>query len=314
MNGDIFPGRNTGARSDPHFPLKSPGEDVSRGLFCLCRNMDTKLQILLRILLGGLALYLVYGAILFFMQRRFIFPRHLIRTPAPTPTDASGIERIWLNTGAGRTETWLLSPRLDARPVPAVIFAHGNAELIDHWDEEMEALTRLGLAVLLVEYPGYGRSEGAPSQTSVTEVFVAAYDMLAAREAIDADRIVFIGRSLGGGAVCALAAERRPAALVLISTFKSVNAMAAEKFFVPPFFARDTFDNLTILKDYPSPVFIAHGTRDAIIPYSHGVALHSVAKRGRLITYRAGHNNCPPDWPAFWREVERFLREAGILR
>ncbi len=277
--------------------------------------MDTKLQILLRILLGGLALYLVYGAILFFMQRRFIFPRHLIRTPPPPATsDGPEFERIWLGTRAGRTETWLLPPETNARPSPAVIFAHGNAELIDHWDEEMAALTRLGLAVLLVEYPGYGRSEGAPSQTSVTEVFVAAYDMLAAQEDIDANRIVFIGRSLGGGAVCALAAERRPAALVLISTFKSVNAMAAEKFFVPPFFARDTFDNLTILKDYPGPVLIAHGTRDAIIPYSHGVALHSVAKRSRLITYRAGHNNCPPDWSAFWREVERFLREAGILR
>ncbi len=275
--------------------------------------MDTKLHILLRILLGGLALYLVYGAILFFMQRRFIFPRHLIRTPAPTPTDASGIERIWLNTGAGRTETWLLSPKLDARPVPAVIFAHGNAELIDHWVGEMEALTRMGCAGLLVEYPGYGRSGGSPTQASVTETLVAAYDMLSAREDIDANRIVFMGRSIGGGAVCALAAERHPAALVLLSTFKSVNSLAAEKYYVPGFFARDSFDNLTTLGSYSGPVLIAHGTRDNVIPYSHGVALHSAAKRSRLITYRAAHNNCPPDWPAFWHEVERFLRVEGLL-
>ena len=276
--------------------------------------MDTKLQILLRILLGGLALYLVYCVILFLMQRRFIFPRHLARPPPPASSDGPELERIWLETRAGRTESWLLPPNTDARPAPAVIFAHGNAELIDHWDEEMAALRRLGFAVLLVEYPGYGRSEGSPTQASVTEVFVAAYDTLAGRDDVDAGRIVFMGRSLGGGVVCALAAERPPVALVLISTFKSVNAMAAEKFFVPPFFARDPFNNLKTLRNYAGPVLIAHGTRDNLIPYSHGVTLREASGRGRLITYEAAHNNCPPDWPAFWREVERFLREGGILR
>ncbi len=275
--------------------------------------MDTKLHILVRILLGGLALYIFYGAVLFFAQRRFLFPRHLVRTPPGVASDASDIERIWLTSRAGRTETWLLPPQNGAGPAPAFIVAHGNAELIDHWAGEMAALRRLGIAVLLVEYPGYGRSEGSPTQARITEAFVAAYDMLASREDIDADRIVFMGRSLGGGAACALAAERPPAALVLISTFKSVNAIAAEKFFVPSFFVRDPFDNLKTLKNYPGPVLIAHGKRDNLIPYSHGAALREASGRGRLITYEAGHNNCPPDWPTFWAEVERFLKEEGIL-
>ncbi len=275
--------------------------------------MDTKLQVLIRILLGGLALYVFYGAVLFFAQRRFIFPRHLVRIPPSATTDVPGIERIWLETRAGRTETWLLRPEAETGPAPAVVVAHGNAELIDHWVGEMTALRRLGFAVLLVEYPGYGRSEGSPTQASVTEVFVAAYDTLAGRDDVDTDRIVFMGRSLGGGVVCALAAERPPVALVLISTFKSVNAMAAEKFFVPPFFARDPFDNLKTLRNYAGPVLIAHGTRDNLIPYSHGVALREASGRGSLITYEAGHNNCPPDWPAFWAEVERFLREEEII-
>ncbi len=276
--------------------------------------MDTKLHILLRILLGGLALYLVYGAILFFMQRRIVFARQLNGPSPPDLSDASEMERIWLDTRAGRTESWLLPTGAEARPGPAVIFAHGNAELIDHWAGEMTAFTRLGFAVLLVEYPGYGRSGGSPTEASVTETFVAAYDMLAAREDVDTNRIVFMGRSLGGGAVCALAAERRPAALILLSAFKSINALAVEKYYVPGFFARDTFDNLTTLGAYSGPVLIAHGTRDNVIPYSHGVALRKASRRGRLITYEAGHSNCPPDWPAFWREVEGFLREGGILR
>ena len=276
--------------------------------------MDTKLHVLLRILLGGLALYVLYAAVLFFAQRRFIFPRHLVRTPPTDLTVAPGFERIWLNTRAGRTEAWLLPPNTDAGPAPAVIVAHGNAELIDNWVDETTALRRLGFAILLVEYPGYGRSEGPPTQSSVTEAFVAAYDMLAARDDIDTGRIVFLGRSLGGGVVCALAAERPPAALVLISTFTSINAMAAERFFVPPFLARDPFDNLKTLRSYTGPALIAHGSRDSLIPYSQGVALREASGRGRLITYEAGHNNCPPDWPAFWRDVERFLRDEGILR
>ncbi len=275
--------------------------------------MDTKLHILLRILLGGVALYLVYAAILFFTQRRIVFPRKLIGPSPPDLSDASEMERIWLDTRAGRTESWLLPSKADARPGPAVIFAHGNAELIDHWAGEMTAFTRLGFAVLLVEYPGYGRSDGSPTQASVTETLVTAYDMLAAREDVDTNRIVFMGRSLGGGAVCALAAERSPAALILLSTFKSISAVAVEKYYVPGFFARDSFDNLTMLGGYAGPVLIAHGTRDNVIPYSHGVALHRAARRSRLITYEAGHNNCPPDWPAFWREVERFLRDEGIV-
>ena len=275
--------------------------------------MDTKLHVVVRILLGGLALYVFYGAVLFFAQRRFIFPRHLVRTPPVDETVARGIERIWLTSRAGRTEAWLLAPETGADPAPAVIVAHGNTELIDHWAGETAALRRLGFAVLLVEYPGYGRSEGAPTQASATEAFVAAYDMLAARRDIDTERIVYLGRSLGGGVACALAAERPPAALVLISTFRSVNAMAAEKFFVPPIFARDPFNNLKTIGSYPGPVLIAHGTRDNLIPYSHGVALREASGRGRLITYEAGHNNCPPDWPAFWAEVERFLREEGII-
>ncbi len=95
--------------------------------------MDTKLHILLRILLGGLALYLVYCAILFFMQRRIVFARQLNGPSPPDLSDASEMERIWLDTRAGRTESWLLPTGAEARPGPAVIFAHGSLDLIDDW-------------------------------------------------------------------------------------------------------------------------------------------------------------------------------------
>jgi len=94
-----------------------------------------------------------------------------------------------------------------------MIVGHGNAELIDFCQIDFEPFTYLGLGVLLVEYPGYGRSEGTPSQKSITETFVKAYDTIAARKDVDTEKIILFGRSVGGSAVCALSLERPSAAL-----------------------------------------------------------------------------------------------------
>jgi len=163
-----------------------------------------------------------------------------------------------------------------------------------------------------VEYPGYGRSAGSPSQKSITQTFLAAYDALSNRKDVDPSRIILFGRSLGGGAVCALAARRPSAALILMSTFTSARAFA-KRYLAPSFLVRDPFDNLAVVKNYPAPVLILHGRRDTVIPFSHGVELHRAARQGTLIAYEAGHNDCPPDWKVFWRHVRSFLRENKII-
>ena len=100
--------------------------------------------------------------------------------------------------------------------------------------------------------------------------------------------------------------------MILMSTFTSAKSFA-RNFLVPSFLVRDPFDNLSVVKDYPGPLLIIHGKHDTIIPYSHGKALHAAAKRGEIITYNAGHNDCPPDWRVFWKDVEGFLRKKGII-
>jgi len=120
------------------------------------------------------------------------------------------------------------------------------------------------------------------------------------------------GRSLGGGAVCDLALKRPSAALILMSCFKSVNAFAV-RYLAPAFLIRDPFDNLATVSQYLGPVLVMHGKFDEVVPFGHGQALHSAAQNGKMIVYEAGHNDCPPDWAVFWRDVEDFLRETGIL-
>ena len=269
---------------------------------------------LLKYLFWPLCIYMAYCGLLFLLQRQIMFPRGMIASPSPSAQQLPGLEKIWLETDAGKVESWLLPPvpGRAAGPAPAVIFGHGNGGLIDFWPGDLKGFARLGISLLLVEYPGYGRSAGSPSQVSITEAFVAAYDALAARKDIDPARIVLFGRSLGGGAVCALSVKRPSAALILMSTFTSARSFA-KRYLAPSFLVRDPLDNLSAVEKYKGPILILHGRHDTVIPYSHGTALRKAARTGKLIAYEAGHNDCPPDWGVFWQDVEVFLRQNGII-
>jgi fermentation-respiration switch protein FrsA (DUF1100 family) len=272
------------------------------------------MNILVKTVTWVLFLYFFYCGLLFVMQRRVLFPRHLTEHPSNTE-NIPGLEKIWVATSFGKIETWFL-PQTAGRvtePAPAVIFAHGNGELIDFWPHELKKLSRLGIGVLMVEYPGYGRSKGSPSQKNITEAFTGAYDVLVTREDVDSSRIVLLGRSVGGGAVCRLAANRPSAALILMSSFISIRSMAS-KYLVPYFLVRDPFDNLAIVRTYQGPVLVVHGRYDEIIPFSHGKTLFQAAKQGKIITYESGHNDCPPSWDTFWREIETFLKDSDLIK
>lgn len=260
-----------------------------------------------------LGLYLVWLAVVFLTQRALVFPGQALPVSgasAPGP----GVERWWLEVAGGEVEAWYHAPSGGASDAcaPAVVFAHGNGERIDDWRGAFRPLSERGVAVLLVEYPGYGRSAGSPSQASVTEALVAGFDRLAGRPEVDGARIMGMGRSLGGGAICALARERPLRALLLQSTFTSVRAFAA-RFLVPPFMVRDPFDNLAVVRAFDGPILVVHGTDDAVIPYHHGRRLASATPRATFRSYRCGHNDCPPDWRGYLGEVSDFLKDEGLL-
>lgn len=270
------------------------------------------MQVVLKTVSWILLLYAGYCCLLFLLQRQMMFPRYLI--DVPPERNIPGAEKMWIDTEYGKIEAWFLPPvpGKGKIPAPAVIFAHGNGELIDFWPEEFRPFTQLGIGVLLVEYPGYGRSEGKPSQQSITDTFVTAYDLLISRKDVDSSRIILVGRSIGGGAICQLAAKRPSAALILMSAFISARSFAP-RYLAPGFLVQDPFDNREVVRSYPEPVLVIHGNRDELIPYKHGTALFRSAKQGKMITYDAGHNDCPPVWNVFWEDMGGFLRQTNIL-
>ncbi len=255
------------------------------------------------VLMGLLA---VYWAGLFLWQRALLFPAPSLAGAAARPHDA---ETVWLEIPGGSVEAWYLPPLVGTGgPAPLLLFTHGNGELIDYWPTAFKEPRSWGLAVLLVEYPGYGRSAGAPSQRSVTAAVVAAFDWARRRPSVDATRIIAYGRSVGGGAATALAGERPVAAMILESTFTSVRVFA-RRYGAPALLVRDRFDNLAAVRRFTGPLLVVHGEHDEMIPVAHGRALHAAQPSSELYLMPCGHNDCQQPWPA----IKRFLARHQLL-
>ena len=267
-----------------------------------------------RLGIGTTIAYLTYAGLFFLFQRQVLYPGQYIKPPPGVEPGQDNPEVWWLDTGQGPVEAWFMpAPGASAaNPAPAIIYAHGNGELIDDWPRELARFLDLGISLLLVEYPGYGRSSGSPSQRSITKTMLAAYDRLAARPEVDSKRIIAQGRSLGGGAASIVAANRPTAALILESTFSSVRSFA-RNYGLPGFLMRDPFENDAVVRRYAGPILIIHGVEDTLIPLTHGQALAGLASQATLITYQCGHNDCPPDWAQYWRDMTTFLRQARII-
>jgi len=254
----------------------------------------------------AVVIVLAYWVLLFFAQRSVLFPMPPVTSAPPRPAYA---QQVWLTTSFGRVEAWYLAP-LGQRgaPAPLLLFTHGNGELIDYWPEEFEPARQRGVGVLLVEYPGYGRSEGAPSERSISESTLAAFDWAQQQPHVDRTRIIPYGRSLGGGAAAIVAKARPVPALILESAFSSVAAFASG-FGAPWFLVRDAFDSVTAVAAFKGPILILHGDRDEIVPPNHARVLAAASNNVTLTFLPCGHNDCPRPWA----EILAFLARNGLL-
>lgn len=258
--------------------------------------------------------YVTYGFTLFTMQRSVMFPRRYAQPPV-NDVRVENMKKVWLITSKGKVEAWYIPAKdtIAGKKRPGVIFSHGNGELIDYCVDEFLPYTVLGIDLMLVEYPGYGRSKGKPSQRLIREVMVKAYDWLKDKEDIDSNKIIAHGRSVGGGASCELAKEREVSALILQSTFTDTRQFA-KGYLLPPFLVLDKFDNRKVLKTYDKPVLLIHGEYDELIPYKNSVELSKAAKNDTFLTYNCHHNDCPPDRYEYWKDIQGFLEKSGIIK
>jgi alpha-beta hydrolase superfamily lysophospholipase len=217
----------------------------------------------------------------------FFADRMIFLPPAPS-YDRSERNLVFIETAAGETLAAIHHPAATGNPT--LLFSHGNAEdigqlreLFDHWRRE-------GLGVLAYDYPGYGLSTGEPTEASATRAGRGAWDFLTKEKGIPSGDIVIVGRSVGGGPACALAATVDARALVLISPFTSAYAVRVPTWLFP----RDRFRNLKLMPGIDEPLLVIHGENDDIIPPSHGGQLYASSPSDAKTWHPvpgAGHND-----------------------
>ena len=198
-------------------------------------------------------------------------------------------------------------------PGPAVVFLHGNAEIIQQWAPELQWYCQQGLSVLIPEYRGFGSAAGEPSQSAITGDLQRYVDRLAARDDVDPDRLIYHGRSMGGGFAAQLLRHRTPAALILASSFTSYADAAADMVHVPTFLIRDPLPVTAILRDYTGPTLILHGTADRVVQVEHARRNAAAAQNPTLILYPDTGHNTMPRGHGDWADIADFLAAYDLL-
>lgn len=177
---------------------------------------------------------------------------------------------------------------------PWLVFYHGNAGNLSFPSARGQRLQRLhglGLNVLAIDYRGFGKSPGRPTEPGLYEDGQQAYDYALDQAGQDASKVIVYGRSLGGGVACYIATANRCRALILESTFTSVREVAHR--FVPGLPLKAHFPNRDRVSRLQVPLLVIHGTCDALVPYQMGRALHQAAPGHSTLRLVLGatHNN-----------------------
>ena len=178
--------------------------------------------------------------------------------------------------------------------------------MIDYWPEEFDEPRRWGAGVLLVEYPGYGRSEGSPSQASISEAMLTAYEWARHDPRVDASRIIplrpLARRRRGRDRVDGAAGSGVDPGIVVLERCRLCGGLRRAGLSL-----RDKFDSVSAIKSFKGPILILHGDRDDIVPPHHARALAAAASNATLKFLPCGHNDCPRPWA----DVRAFLDQHG---
>ncbi len=240
--------------------------------------------------------------------RQLIYPAPPVRVASPPPP----LEEVALPVSDGMTVSAWHFPA-DALPParPAVLFFHGNGE-------NLETLRQAGLfhqfgslrvGFLAVDYPGYGRSSGRPSEEANRQAAAAALDWLAKR--YPERSLAVCGWSLGAAVAIRLAAERPDSlsGLVALSAWSSLPEVGEAHFpaWLVGLLLRERYDSLSVAGRIGLPALVLHGSVDEIIPVGQGRRVAEALPASRWIEVQgAGHNDLLSR-DVVWREMARFF-------
>ena len=263
-----------------------------------------------------LLVYLGVMALIYFKQSALVFLPEMDRGYLASPADIGlPFAALTVATSDGETlDGWHVPAKPGSKARGLVLIFHGNAGNIGHRLDYLGMFHAMGFATLIIDYRGYGKSSGKPSEAGTYLDAGAAWRHATHALGFKPQRIVVFGESLGGAVAAQLAATHRPGALVLISTFSSVPDLGAEIYPWLPIrlLANIGYNSLERLAQIDCPLLVIHSRDDDIIPYSHGWRLFEAARPPKqFIEMTGGHNEgfvfAREDWV---RQLDAFLAQA----
>ncbi|MDH3577803.1 MAG: alpha/beta hydrolase [Gammaproteobacteria bacterium] len=261
---------------------------------------------MLKFILVVAACYGLLVAVVYFMQGRMLYlaevpGRALVMTPADVGIDYQDVS---IETTDGVTlHGWFIA----GRSPQVLLFFHGNAGNISHRLDSIVQFQDLGLSVFIIDYRGYGQSEGRTTEKGIYRDADAAWRYLIESRGVVANDIVIFGRSLGASVASRLAIQHQPLALILESSFTSVPDIAQDLYPWLPvrWLSRLSHATLDHVRDVHCPVLVVHSRDDEIIPFHHGETIFASANEPRtLLAIRGTHND------AFLRDERNYI--AGL--
>jgi hypothetical protein len=241
-------------------------------------------------LLGVLVFILIalVGILYFFQEKLIFFPTKLAADYRFTCTQP--FEEISINTTGNTKLNGLLFKSDSSKGV--IFYLHGNAGALDTWSDIAKTYTDLHYDLFILDYRGFGKSEGnIHSEKQFFDDVQAAYDVM--KQRYTENKIVIIGYSIGTGPAAMLAAHNQPKLLILQAPYYSLIDMMQQIYpVIPTFLLKYKFKTYEFVKQTKAPIVIFHGNNDEVIYYGSSVKLKKFLKPSdTLITLEGQTHN-----------------------
>lgn len=191
-----------------------------------------------------------------------------------------------------------------------ILYFHGNASTLVEWAEIAEEINKsLDWDVWMIDYPGYGKSEGAiQSEEQLHNMAKSLYDK--AVQEFPNQRLMIFGRSLGTGIAIKLASENKSEGLILEAPYYSIERVARERYpIIPPGLVKYPLRSYEWFLRVTCPILMFHGVEDQTIPYQQGKDLSELNSKAKLISIQGAEHDGLRHFPVYWESLMNFTKE-----
>jgi hypothetical protein len=255
----------------------------------------------------SIIIYAVICGLLFFFQEKLIFFPHTLEKTHLFHFDQN-FEEINITAEDGILLNGLLF-KADAGK-GLIFYLHGNAGSLDTWGDVAKTYTDLSYDVFMLDYRGYGKSEGRISgQTELYKDVQTAYDAM--KKLYTENKIIILGYSLGSGPAAKTASVNNPRMLILQAPYYSLTDMMRRTYpFIPTFLLQYRFETNEYINKCSMPVIIFHGNHDEVIYYESSLKLQNhFKKQDTLITLNGQRHNGMTDNEEYTMAIRRILTD-----